>query len=361
MEALAEAKRREQSAERRAERERYAMNPAELMRGARYAAKHATRLLPRVSEDEIDALAQLVALEVWERGAERGEAGRNYLRRVANTIRERRGEEWRDCAADYRESRERSRGEQSSTFQLEGAAEGSWLAVALARESERQSAERPAALPEDLRELARAMAEAESESPSERDALAAALLAKLPAPESGEMPNGVALAALLGVSHAAARKRVSRGAALWRKRYPNPAALAALMRATAAALGSEQRSGEPHVWRAARLAVEAVAAERKRDGAPHGGYSPATVRAARRNLRAERATGRYGASYPDALRPASGAHRLAALGACDPVPTAAERKRAERKRRERNRAATVAARERRAFLAAYGAYPASVS
>lgn len=302
MSALKEAKNRELAAERRAERERYQLDPAALMRGCRWAAFEATKQLPRVSEDERDALAQLVALRVLEGGAERGEAGRRYLLRVANTLRERNGEEWRDVAADYRESRERKRGEAPSTFQLEGASEGGWLGLALAREAEREGEQRPASLPEDLREIARAMADAESELPAERDALYAALLARLPDPESGRAPSGVAIAALLGVTHAAARKRISRGSLLWRERYSAPA-LARLIRATGAALGAERGEGEPHAWRAARAAVDCVSAERKRSGAPRiGSYSPATVRAARRNIRADRATGRYGRTLPSTRR-----------------------------------------------------------
>lgn len=297
MSRLAEAKRREQSAERRVWRERYAMNPAELARACRFAAIDATKRLPRVSEDEIDALAQLVALDVIEH-PERGEAGKRYLARVANTIRERRGEEWRDCAADYRESRERKRGEAVSTFALEGASEGGWLALALARAAEQTGDVPSAALPEDLRELARAMADAEQGTPSERDCLYAALLARLPDPQSGETPSGVSLAALLGVTHDAARKRVSRGTRLWRERYPNPAALARVMRATAAALAADERSETDARLIAAplaRSAVEAVASERKRYGAPRiGAWSPATVRAARRNMRAALRTGSYG-------------------------------------------------------------------
>lgn len=304
MTALQEAKRREQTAKRRAERERYAMNPSELMSAARFAAVEATKRLPRVSEDERDALAQIVALKVLEGGAERGSAGRAYLQRIADSVvagRSAGADDWRDCAAEYRESRERKRGESPSTFALEGASEGGWLGVALAREAERAGDMRPASLPEDLREIARAMADAESALPAERAALYAALLARLPDPESGNAPSGVAIAALLGVTHAAARKRVSRGSALWRERY-NPHTLAALIRATGAALGAERGEGEPHSWRAARAAVESVASERKRDGAPRGAYSPATVRAARRNLRAERRTGRYGRTLPTTRR-----------------------------------------------------------
>ena len=317
MSVLMEAKRREQSAERKRSGERepsgYQLNAAELMRGCRWAAFEATRRLPRVSEDERDALAQLVALRVLEGGAERGEAGKRYLLRVANTLRERNGEEWRDVAAEYRESRERKRGESPSTFQLEGASEGGWLALALARESERQNAERPAALPEDLREIARAMAESESELPAEREALYAALLAKLPDPKTGNAPNGVSIAKLLGVSHAAARKRVSRGSALWRERYSR-GELARLIRATGAALGaesvSERERAERYLIESARRAVEQVQAERKRSGAPRSrSWSPVTARATRRNQRAAMRTGRWGKV----------AERRATRRSCSPV------------------------------------------
>lgn len=320
MSALKEAKNRELAAERRAERERYQLDPAALMRGCRWAAFEATKMLPRVSEDERDALAQLVALRVLEGGAERGEAGKRYLLRVANTLRERNGEEWRDVAAEYRESRERKRGESPSTFQLEGASEGGWLGVALAREAERTNAPRPASLPEDLREIARAMADAESELPAERDALYAALLARLPEPGTGRAPSGVAIAALLGVSHAAARKRISRGSVLWRERY-SPPALARLIRATGAALGAERGEGEPEAWRAARAAVESVSAERKRSGAPRiGSWSPATARAARRNRRAAMRTGRWGKV----------AERAETRRSCSPVWLGAAMRAAER-------------------------------
>lgn len=354
---LAASKVRERSAERRTYAARYTLSESELMREIASAVRAESRRV-NVSESEADALAQIAAERVLRNraarrgparevlafidraerfpltaerreGIPRGEVGRNYLATIVRgVLTDRR--DWRDVAETYQSARERQSASGPLVESLEAQSAG-WLAQASARESEQNHAPRSAPLPEDLREVADALADAEENvSAAERESVRAALCAALP-----DALPGPALAVALGCSYGTLRNRVSAGNALLRKRY-SASELVQLVRVAAdtLALASGERSRvalgtAPELdalGTAALAATESVQAERKRSGAPRGAYSPATLRAARRNLRAERITGRWGTYSGTALAPLSGtAQRVWVGGPAESVPSAAER------------------------------------
>jgi hypothetical protein len=328
-EHLAASKRRERSAERRAYASRYALTESDLMREVMAAVRAETRRV-KVSESEAEALAQLAAERVIRNrpahrgtarevlayidraermptltarrdGITRGEVGRNYVRQIVRgMLSDRR--DWRDIAESYQSARERQSESGPLVESLEAQSAG-WLAVASARESEQRHTPRPAPLAEDIREVADMLADAEPNvTAKQRESVRAALAASLP----NALP-GPALATALGCTYGTLRVRVSEGSKLLRERY-SPTELVALVRhaADALELSRGERSkvalGEAPelgaMGTAALAAVESALGSLKRDGSPHGGYSPATARAARRNLRAERRTGRYGKGAP---------------------------------------------------------------
>lgn len=325
MSHLAESKRRERSAERTAQRLAFTLSERDLAREIASAVRAETRRV-NVSESERDALAQMAAERVlrnrparrgrpaqvlaWidraermptlalaSEGIPRGEVGRNYIGQIVRGLLSDR-RDWRDVAESYRTASERQSESGPLVESLEAQSAG-WLAQASARESESNHAPRPAPLPEDLRAVARSLADAEPNvTRKQRESIHAALCACLP-----DALPGPALAVALGCSYGTLRVRVSDGGKLLRDRY-SASELAHMVRATAdaLALASGERSKRAlgtapeldALATAALAATERVQSERKRSGAPHGGYSPATVRAARRNLRADRSTGRYG-------------------------------------------------------------------
>lgn len=151
----------------------------------------------------------------------------------------------------------------------------------------------------------------------ERESVRLALLANLPDPQSGEPVAGPALAASEGVAYGTLRNRISEGARLWRALYPDPRDAAAVVRAAAESLALERgersrvaRGDAPHLDLAGVSALAAIGRaqteQSKRTRAylsgSRGAYSPATLSAARRNLRAAMRTGRYGRALP-ARRP----------------------------------------------------------
>lgn len=106
------------------------------------------------------------------------------------------------------------------------------------------------------------------------------------------------LARALNVSHASARKRLQRGGDAIRARYPDPAAFLDALGATLADAPDPERQAERvRLTAAERAASDAVTAV-SRSGRAYrrAANDPAvTIRATRRNLRAARLTGRYGA------------------------------------------------------------------
>jgi hypothetical protein len=314
----------------------FTLTGPELMRAIESAVSAETRAL-NVSESEREALAQMVAetllgkrerpapirrgsardvlayiarresasrgIDVDASPIERGAVGRRYIGETVRGFLKNGGSraQWRDVAATYQSAAERQSGVSRNVESVEvaQASDAGWLAQASMRESEAKHAPRPAPLPDDLRAIADAVAASEPDITRKQAAsVRAAIYASLP-----DALPGTALAAELGCTYGTLRVRVSDGRKLLAARY-EPAELASVIRATADALAlkrgerSKVALGDAPALdargSAALAATERVLADRKRDGSPQGAYSPATVRAARRNLRADRMTGRYG-------------------------------------------------------------------
>jgi hypothetical protein len=289
--------------------------PAPIRRGS---ARDVLAYIARVEESEPrerrgsarDVLAYIARRESASRGIdvdaspiERGAVGRRYIGETVRGFLKNGGSraQWRDVAATYQSAAERQSGVSRNVESVEvaQASDAGWLAQASMRESEAKHAPRPAPLPDDLRAIADAVAASEPDITRKQAAsVRAAIYASLP-----DALPGTALAAELGCTYGTLRVRVSDGRKLLAARY-EPAELASVIRATADALAlkrgerSKVALGDAPALdargSAALAATERVLADRKRDGSPQGAYSPATVRAARRNLRADRMTGRYG-------------------------------------------------------------------
>lgn len=323
---LKSATRREVARERADRRERYAMLDAEMIRLIAWQVRDQGK---RLSEDERDAVAQIVAVRVIENRdarplyrssrdgsardvlrwmdyaerrayartpeeAERGTIGRTYIARVVSQVLDRERADWSDVAVDYAQRRKAQRA--PMFLSLDAARDDEtgepigFLAQAIERESVRQGTDAQLApLRADTAQLAEALIARHPEwSKGERKAVRAALLLSL----RDDSTEGVAVAAKLGLTYGSLRVLATRGRKLWADAYPTPAEAVTAIRLAGEALAQTDpeddrvRAELPMFGMAALGAVAGAKIEASRRA--HGylcgsriGYSPATARATR--------------------------------------------------------------------------------
>lgn len=240
--------------------------------------------------------------------------GREHVAKIVGTLADSR--EWRDHAGDFRTRSERaalkrdrelaeSTGRELAAAPmlrpLTPADENVPALGALAEAERRRTGREPLPTGTDAHALADALAEHYGRTPGEHQAVAAAILAGMPESTSGASVRTDVLAAELGISGAAMRKRVSRGGKLLRELEPSGLALIRTARKLAAELDLWRDSravralttGTPGPLtesaadaERAVLAVQAAAKLRAR-GAQHvGPWESTTVLALARNVRA---------------------------------------------------------------------------
>lgn len=284
---------------------RYRLTGAELARWSYAAAMHATRRLPRVSDDERAALAQMVAARVVAAHGpmpERSDVGREYLRTIAARIVSEdgpAGREWRDLASDYATGSKRGDGDRAMIVPLPSEADDLAASDPLTREVAAASMRDGSPLPpvaEDARELADLAADRLSAdlalTPREDRAVRVALLrAGMEARGGWDGARPLAsIAAALGCSLVTAKRASADGAAILRERVP-AGRLAEIVSevAAAAALVTPRDPARPHVTGEAAAALAVVEAA-KRDGyrlarvARNAGGSPTPYRLAPASL-----------------------------------------------------------------------------
>lgn len=287
----------------------------------------------------------------------RGSVGREYLSAIGQGLL-RDSREWRDTADAYTTKRDRQRDSGPMIVGAESVPVGA-LARAVAARSANNGVPM-AVVPEGSAALAGAMAQriADGLSARERESVTVALLGALDgAPLS-------AIAAARGYSIATAKRHSAAGGKLIRERYiAGDIAGEVIEAARELHATGPDHSGPDLVAIGAQCERSPVAALAAVDSAltdareraqllVRSGAVGSTPRAARRNVRAEKLTGRYGRSYPDPLRPCSPDAPWRSAPSEAAHPSQAERERRYREQLERNREATTATAERRAALRA---------